>query len=237
MGLTMAALPPLSTVESGGEKFVWRPHTAAHFRTDSSLMQAYRSMHKWRLMLGMSVVYIILQALCIPGSGTTLNVLAGCLYTDVMPRGEMLVALPWAVGCTTAGALLTYWISYSTAREWVQRKFPDKILWLQVKIETHSNAFFLILSLRLSPVCPAWFLNMAAPLTTVTPIEFAVATLLGSLPASLLAVKTGATLSTIQAGESVLASNWHNFALLTLLALASLAPAIIARVRGVHTDK
>jgi hypothetical protein len=57
--VTMFLLPPLSTVEKNGEKFVWRPHTAAHFKLDSKLMRAYRSMHKWRLMLGMSVIYIM----------------------------------------------------------------------------------------------------------------------------------------------------------------------------------
>ena len=58
MGLTMALLPPLSSVESE-EKFVWRPHTADHFKLDSDLMRTYRSVHKWRLMFGMSVVYIM----------------------------------------------------------------------------------------------------------------------------------------------------------------------------------
>lgn len=59
MALTMLLLPPLSTVEIGGEKFVWRPHTAAHFKLDSNIMRAYRSEHKWRLTLGMSVIYIM----------------------------------------------------------------------------------------------------------------------------------------------------------------------------------
>jgi hypothetical protein len=57
--VTMFLLPPLSTVEKNGEKFVWKPYTAAHFKLDSKLMRAYRSMHRWRLMLGMTALYIM----------------------------------------------------------------------------------------------------------------------------------------------------------------------------------
>jgi hypothetical protein len=57
--------------------------------------------HAVSLFVGMCVIYIILQTFCIPGSGTTLNLLAGCIYAEYMPLGEYLIALPYCVFCST----------------------------------------------------------------------------------------------------------------------------------------
>ena len=86
-----------------------------------------------------------LQTFCIPGSGTTLNILAGCVFHDLVPHGEFLIALPFAVLCTTAGAMSCYLVSYSTAREVIMRRFPGRVSWLRQKVSEQNSSFFFLL--------------------------------------------------------------------------------------------
>jgi hypothetical protein len=109
-------LPPLPTVEDG-RKFVWRPRSAGDFELDRRVLARYRDEHAWQLLLGMAVVYIILQTFCVPASGTSMNVLAGCIFSETLPSGEYLIALPMAVLCVSFGAVICYLISYISLRE------------------------------------------------------------------------------------------------------------------------
>ena len=109
-------LPPLPTVEDG-RKFVWRPRSAGDFELDKRVLARYRDEHAWQLLLGMAVVYIILQTFCVPASGTSMNVLAGCIFSETLPSGEYLIALPMAVLCVSFGAVMCYLISYISLRE------------------------------------------------------------------------------------------------------------------------
>lgn len=109
-------LPPLLTVEEGS-KFVWRPRSTGDFELDKRVLVRYRDEHAWQLLLGMAVVYIILQTFCVPASGTSMNVLAGCIFSETLPSGEYLIALPMAILCVSFGAVMCYLISYISLRE------------------------------------------------------------------------------------------------------------------------
>ena len=109
-------LPPLMTVEEG-DKFLWRPRSTRDFELDKRVLTRYRDEHAWQLLLGMAVVYIFLQTFCVPASGTSMNVLAGCIFSETTPSGEYLIAFPMCVLCVSVGAVLTYLISYISLRE------------------------------------------------------------------------------------------------------------------------
>lgn len=139
--------------------------------------------------------------------------------------------MPYCILCATAGALGAYSLSYLTARDFLYRKFPQKVGWLRNRIadlEPSSRLMF-FLSLRVSPLCPAWFLNVAAPLTPLPIWMFLVATMLGSAPSSLLLVKTGAAISNMQAGEDVLANNMSSLAGLFVIALVVFSIPFVAK--------
>jgi hypothetical protein len=111
-------LPPLLNVEEG-DKFLWRPRSARDFELDRRILTRYRDEYAWQLFLGMAAVFIILQTLCVPASGTTMNVLAGCIFSETLPSGEYLIALPMGVLCVSIGAVMCYLISYLSFRELV----------------------------------------------------------------------------------------------------------------------
>jgi hypothetical protein len=111
-------LPPLVSVDEG-DKFLWRPRSASDFELDKRVLVRYRNEHAWQLVVGMAVMYIALQTFCVPASGTTMNVLAGCIFSETLPSGEYLIALPMAVLCVSMGAVLCYLISFLSLRELV----------------------------------------------------------------------------------------------------------------------
>jgi hypothetical protein len=65
----LSRLPPLSSVETIAEKFVWRPTTAAQFKRDKELLVRYRQAYAWELFVGM----------------TTLNIMSVCALPDMLP--------------------------------------------------------------------------------------------------------------------------------------------------------
>jgi len=91
-------------------------------------------------------------------------------------------------------------------------------------------------SLRMSPLVPGWFLSIATPLTPVPLWQFVLATLVGVVPVSLVAVKTGATLSRLGAGEEHLLANGQHVGMLLVLAALAAIPAVVQRWRGQHTN-
>jgi len=116
-------LPPLSTVEEG-DKFLWRPKATSDFELDKRVLVRYRKEQASQLLLGMAVVYIILQTFCVPASGTSMNLLAGCIFSETVPSGEYWIALPMAIMCVSLGAVMAYLISYLSLREFVTVRAP-----------------------------------------------------------------------------------------------------------------
>ena len=232
---TLYMLPPLRQVQEG-DKFLWRPRSADDFELDKRVLVRYREENVLQLLLGMASVFIILQTFCVPGSGTTLNVLAGCIFSETLPRGEYLVALPMAVVCVSFGAVLCYLVSYLSLRALVSRHFPARVQWLRAKVadlRPMSMVLFFV-SLRVSPVVPAYLLNLAAPLTPLPLLHFWVATVLGCTPHAIVTVTAGATLSRLKPGEDVMGRNNLSqiLFLLVLSIVVALIPAVIKRCGG-----
>eukprot|EP00288_Rhodomonas_lens_P003609 CAMPEP_0177735068 /NCGR_PEP_ID=MMETSP0484_2-20121128/24577_1 /TAXON_ID=354590 /ORGANISM="Rhodomonas lens, Strain RHODO" /LENGTH=367 /DNA_ID=CAMNT_0019248603 /DNA_START=130 /DNA_END=1233 /DNA_ORIENTATION=+ len=231
--LILYMLPPLRSVPDG-DKFVYKPTTARELEFDKNVLLQYRDLHSERLLLGMCAVYILTQTFCLPGSGTTLNLLAGALYTEFMPYGEFFVAMPFCMLSTAVGALMCWALSFLTARDLVTRAFPEKVRWLRKLVaDNRSSAPILFVSLRMSPIVPAYFLNIAAPLTPLPPLHFFFATLAGCAPHAFVTVKTGATLSRLHPGESLLQHNLGQLLIMLLLAiLVCFLPSLTKRLHN-----
>merc|ERR1719329_1595300 len=138
-----------------------------------------------------------------------MNVLAGCIFSETLPSGEYLIALPMAILCVSFGAVMCYLISYISLRELITRQFPAKVQWIKLKmadLKPLSMVLFFV-SLRVSPVVPAYLLNLAAPVTPLPLAHFWLATILGCSPHAVVTVTAGATLSRMRPGEDVLSNN------------------------------
>jgi uncharacterized membrane protein YdjX (TVP38/TMEM64 family) len=88
-----------------------------------------------------------------------------------------------------------------------------------------------LLFLRITPLLPNWFVNIACPLVDVPFKYFFLATLIGLVPANCLHISTGATLNnaagaTDGSNGNHGRSNAVNFAILFLLQFVALLPTL-----------
>lgn len=112
---------------------------------------------------------------------------------------------------------------------------------LQKRIELNGdNIFWYFLFLRLTPLLPNWFINVASPIINVKYIYFGTATFLGLIPANFMYIQIGQTLQSISqdtlhnSGRFVL--SYKNMAFLAMLAIFSLIPTFIKRKYGKQMD-
>lgn len=137
-------------------------------------------------------IYILATVLMIPGSLLTLG--AGFAYGPLL--GTLLVS-PSSV----LGASLAFLAGRSLARDWVLRKVSGDRRFAAIDEAVGRKGFFIVLLLRLSPVFPYVLLNYALGLTRVRLREYAAASFLGMLPATILFVYLGSLIT--NAGELV----------------------------------
>ncbi|TDH68868.1 hypothetical protein CCR75_004175 [Bremia lactucae] len=177
----------------------------------------YREHHSAFVLASFCIVYIALQTFAIPGP-IVLSILSGAMYP--MVQAQILVAC-----CATTGASLCFMLSYFLGRGVFSNLLAGMIRRFKEKIaQNQSNLFYYLLFLRITPLLPNWFVNIACPLVGVPFKYFFLATLLGLLPANFIHISTGATLNS--AVEASSGSNVVNFGVLFLLQFVALLPTL-----------
>jgi uncharacterized membrane protein YdjX (TVP38/TMEM64 family) len=129
--------------------------------------------------------------------------------------------------CATAGSTCCYFVSRYLAKKWIKKTFPDMIKQLELRINRNrSNLFFYLLFLRISPILPNWFINIASPIVNIPWHVFTAATFLGLIPANYIHINTGIKLSVLGSESG---SAFTNFIGLFVLGLLALLPTIFKK--------
>lgn len=139
--------------------------------------------------------YVVAAVFFVPGSILTLG--AGFLFG--VPLGVLTV---W-VGASL-GACAAFLVGRTVAREWVAEKVSGNEKFAAIDEAVGREGFKIVLLLRLSPVFPFNFLNYALGLTRVSFGNYAIASLIGMLPATLMYVYFGSaarSLTEVAAGN------------------------------------
>jgi uncharacterized membrane protein YdjX (TVP38/TMEM64 family) len=67
------------------------------------------------------------------------------------------------------------------------------------QVDSHRSSIFnYLLFLRITPLLPNWFINLASPVLGIPYKPFALATLLGIMPLTILTVRAGLTLQELE---------------------------------------
>lgn len=133
----------------------------------------YKAQHPSFVLASFCVVYITLQTFAIPGP-IVLSILSGAMYP--LWQAQLLVSF-----CATTGASLCFALSYFLGRGIFQRVFASMLATFKTKIaQNQSNLFYYLLFLRITPLLPNWFVNIASPLVDVPFKHFFFATLIGT---------------------------------------------------------
>jgi len=157
-------------------------------------------------------IYLIVTSLSLPGAAV-LGLAAGSLFG--LLAGTVIVSF-----ASTIGATLACTVSRYILREWVQKKFSDKLRTVNEGIEK-EGAFYLF-TLRLIPVFPFWLINLVMGLTRMPLKTFYWVSQIGMLPGTIVFVNAGKELSKIDSLSGILSPGLiFSFILLGLFPLAA----------------
>lgn len=199
------------------------PHTFDELRAVRSTLEAYREAYASQVATLLVVTYLFLQTFFIPGP-MGINVLAGSLY-------PFSTALLFAGVVSTIGASLNYWLVRLLLKDAVTALFPGRIAAFQTELSRHkAHLLNFMLFVRVTPVLPHWFVNLASPIVGVPFHIFLTATAVGHQPMNFITVQAGAALSSIQ-GLSDLYSP-RNVLFLMAVGAVALIPVLWNRRRS-----
>jgi len=139
-------------------------------------------------------IYLLVTTLSLPGA-VVLGLAAGSLFG--LLTGTIVVSFASTIGATLACA-----VSRFILRDWVQKKFGDRLKTVNEGIEK-EGAFYLF-TLRLIPVFPFWLINMIMGLTKMPLKTYYWVSQIGMLPGTIIFVNAGKELSKIDSPSGIL---------------------------------
>jgi uncharacterized membrane protein YdjX (TVP38/TMEM64 family) len=164
------------------------------------------------------VTYIFMQTFTIPGS-IFLSLLAGSLFN--FTTALFCVCCSAAIGATFANRL-----SFFVGRELLEKYQAVRLASWRGQVDAqHGNLFNYMLFVRITPLIPNFFVNIAAPHVGVPMTTFFWGTFFGVMPPSMLFIRMGRNLErlTSEDGTSLPASE---IAALFVLGILAMAPII-----------
>ncbi|XP_076765399.1 transmembrane protein stas [Xylocopa sonorina] len=177
----------------------------------------YKDLYYFQVLAGLFITYIFLQTFAIPGS-IFLSILSGFLFP--LPLALLLVC-----SCSAVGASLCYFLSSILGHRILFKYFPEKARKWTLTVKKHKdNLFNYMLFLRVTPLLPNWFINLASPIIGVPLAPFAIGTFFGVAPPSFVAIQAGQTLQNLTSSSD--AWSWNSIIILCLFAVLSLVPVL-----------
>jgi uncharacterized membrane protein YdjX (TVP38/TMEM64 family) len=166
------------------------------------------------------LIYCLQTAFSLPGA-TIFTLAGGFLFGAVL--GTLYVNI-----AATTGATLAFLAARYLLRDWVERKFGNRLGSIQDGFA--KNAFSYLLTLRLIPLFPSFLVNLVSGLTRMTVGTFMAATAIGIIPAGFVFANAGRQLGSINSLSEIASPRVLGaFALLGLLALF---PIVYRKLRG-----
>ncbi|XP_016996172.1 transmembrane protein 41 homolog isoform X1 [Drosophila takahashii] len=184
----------------------------------AKVLDRYKDMYYFEVMFGVVVAYVFLQTFAIPGS-LFLSILLGFLY-------KFPIALFLICFCSALGATLCYTLSNLVGRRLIRHFWPKKTSEWSKHVEEYRDSLFnYMLFLRMTPILPNWFINLASPVIGVPLHIFALGTFCGVAPPSVIAIQAGKTLQKMTSSSE--AFSWTSMGILMICACASLLPGLL----------
>lgn len=161
------------------------------------------------------VFYVAVTALSLPGA-VILTLAAGGLFG--LAWGTVLVSF-----ASTVGATLAFLVSRYLLRDWVERRFGDRLA--RINRGVAAEGAWYLLTLRLVPIFPFVLINILMGLTPIRPSTFYWVSQLGMLPGTLVFINAGTQLARIEGVSGILSPG-----LLISFALLGLFPLLAKRL-------
>ena len=199
--------------------------TLESLKANRALLADLRAAHALLFAAGFVLAYVVQTAFSLPGAAI-LSLASGAIFGVL--QGTLFV-----VAGATIGAVLAFLVSRTLLRDWVVRKFGGRMEGIDRGLR--ENGLSYLLFLRLVPAFPFFLVNLACGVTGLPLRTYALGTLFGIMPGSLVFVNAGASLAAIESVRQVASARvLGSFALLGLFALL---PTIINVVKKRREEK
>lgn len=196
------------------------PHSMDELRAVRATLETYRREYGGHVAALLIATYIFLQTFMIPGP-MGINILAGSLY-------PFWTAMLFTAAVSTLGASMNYWLARLLLKDAVTALFATRISAFQAEMRRHSSHLLnYMLFVRVTPVLPHWFVNLASPIVGVPFHVFLIATAIGHQPMNFITVQTGAALSTVNNLSDLY--SLRNVAFLMSVGAIALIPVVLKR--------
>src|SRR4030042_4056198 len=167
--------------------------------------------HRVLVIAGYFIIYVLTTSLSLPGA-SPLGMAGGALF-------GFWVATLVVSFASTIGATLACFVSRYLLRDWIQRKFSDRIAKVNEGIEK-EGAFYLF-TLRLIPLFPFWMINLVMGLTKMPLSRFYWVSQAALLPGTMVYVNAGKELAKIESVKGIFSPSLIiSFALIGIFPLA-----------------
>lgn len=191
-------------------------------KTNRDALLAFAHAHFTQALLIGFLVYAGATALSLPG-GLVLSLTMGFVFGRWV--GTALVVLAATVGATIVFTAARYLFA-----DWARRRMGP--LGEKINAGFTRSAWSYMLFLRLVPVFPFFLVNLAPALTSIPLRTFALATLIGIIPATFVFVNIGQTLGQIDSLQGLISLDV--LGALALLGLVALLPIAIQKWQSRH---
>jgi len=168
--------------------------TFEYIKENQGLFTRYYSEHSTLSIVIYFFIYIMMTALSIPGA-SVLTLLGGALFG--FSKGLLIISF-----ASTIGATLAFLISRTLLRDFVQKKYGQRLKAINEGIE-REGAFYLF-TLRLIPIFPFFIINLAMGLTKIKTITYFFVSQIGMLAGTAVYVNAGVQLSEIESLSGIL---------------------------------
>ncbi|MEJ2453580.1 MAG: FAD-dependent oxidoreductase [Candidatus Thiodiazotropha sp.] len=196
-----------------------------YFKSEQAAIMAWRDAEPLLAATLFAIVYIATTALSLPGAAI-LTLAAGAVFG--LMWGAVLVSF-----ASTLGATLAFLMARYLLRDWVQKRFGEKIRTMNTRIE-QDGAFYLF-TLRLVPVLPFFVINLAMGLTPIRPWTFFWVSQIGMLAGTAVYVNAGTQLARIDSLQRIVSPGLlASFVLLGLFPLLAKRIAAFLKQRKVY---
>lgn len=180
------------------------------------------SRHRVMVIGAYMLIYVLVTALSLPGAAV-LTLAGGALFGLLV--GTVVISF-----ASTIGATLACLFSRFLLRDWVQKRFGDKLKTINLGIE-NEGAFYLF-TMRLIPAFPFFVINLLMGLTRMRLFTFYWVSQVGMLAGTIVYVNAGKELAKIDSLSGILSPG-----LIISFVILGLFPITVRKLMGWYRAK
>ena len=188
-----------------------------YIKASRERFQALYAEHTTAVIAVYFLIYVLATALALPAA-TVITLAGGALFG--LAVGTVVVSFASSIGAAMAFLVARYLL-----RDWIQRRFKDKLRRINQGIE-EDGAFYLF-TLRLIPVFPFFVINTVIALTPMRLFTYYWVSQVGMFPATVVYVNAGKQLGEIDSLSGLLSPG-----LIISFVLLGIFPLVVKKTLG-----